>query len=152
MESLYYEDYVPGEGFRTLARTVTETDVVNFITLAGINEPLFMDQEYLRRETEFTGRLVPGLLTFSIGEGLFVQTGVLQGRAIAFLGMDELRFIRPVYVGDTIYVRVETKEKRHTRREDRGIVVARQVICNQRDEEVISCTLTRMVRRRPVGD
>jgi acyl dehydratase len=152
MESWYYEDYVPGAGFRTLARTVTETDVVNFITLAGICEPLFMDQEYLRRETDYSGRLVPGLLTFSIGEGLFIQTGVLHGRALAFLGLDELRFIKPVYVGDTIHVRVETKEKRPTRREDRGIVVSRQYICNQRDEEVLSCTLTRMVRRRPAGE
>ena len=151
MDNWYYEDYEVGKGFQTLARTVTETDVVNFVALAGMYEPLFTDQEYLRRETDYTGRLVPGLLTFALAEGLFIQTGVLHNRGLAFLGLDEFRVTKPVYVGDTIRLNVETKEMRTTRREDRGIVIAGHSIYNQHDEKVLSCLVTRMIRRRPAG-
>ena len=151
MENWYYEDYEPGKGFQTLARTVTETDVVNFVALSGMYEALFTDQEYLREETEYTGRLVPGLLTFAISEGLFIQTGVLHDRGLAFLGLDEFRVAKPVYVGDTIHLNVVTKEMRTTRRDDRGIVIAAHSVNNQRDETVLSCIVTRMIRRRPTG-
>ena len=152
MDNWYYEDYEPGKNFQTLARTVTETDVVNFVALAGMYEPLFTDQEYLREKTDYTGRLVPGLLTFAMSEGLFIQTGVLHDRGLAFLGLDEFRVTKPVYVGDTIRLNVETKETRTTRREDRGIVIANHSVYNQRDETVLTCIVTRMIRRRPTGD
>ncbi len=148
MEPWYFEDYKVGARFSTLARTVTETDLVNFIGLSGMYEPLFVDQEYLRRETSFTGRLVPGALTFALSEGLVLQTGVLNERGIAFLGA-EITILKPVYVGDTVRVEVEPTEARPTNRPGRGIVVTRNHVLNQRGEEVMTYVAKRMVHGRP---
>ncbi len=148
MEPLYFDDYGPETTLTTLGRTLTETDIVMFVGLANFYEPLFMDQEYLRAETAYSGRLVPGPLVYSIAEGLILQTGVLHNMGIAFLGVD-LRISKPTCAGDTIHVEVTLASKRETSKEDRGIVTTNHRILNQRDEEVMRCTVTRMVRRRP---
>lgn len=149
MAGWYFEDYEPGTTIRTTGRTVTETDVMNFLGIAGMHEPLFLDQEYVREHTPYSGRLVPGALTYAMAEGLVVQTGVLHERGLAFLGLDELRIPRPVYVGDTIRVLVEIVETRPTRRPDRGVIMAKHEVRNQHDVEVMTFTITRMVLRRP---
>lgn len=148
MPPMFFEDYNSETRLSTLARTVTETDLVNFVGLAGFYEPLFMDKEYLQRESPYKGgRLIPGALTYSLSEGLIIQTGALHGTGIAFLGLD-LKITRPVYVGDTIRVEVETIEARPSTRPDRGIVITMHHVYNQRDEEVMTCKVTRLVRRR----
>src|SRR2546426_1090767 len=86
-----------GSTFRTGARTVTETDLVNFLTLFGFNEPLFWDARH-GAEAGYTGRLVPGALTYCLAEGLVIQTGCLHDTGLAFLHMD-LDVRRPVFVG-----------------------------------------------------
>jgi acyl dehydratase len=146
LNPLYFEDYGPETRFRTLARTVTETDLVNFVGVSGLFESLFIDAESLR-DSPYTGRLVPGALTYAMAEGLVVQTGVLHERGLAFLGA-EIRVEAPVYVGDTLHVDVEVVESRPTRRADRGLVLTRHVVSNQRDEPVMVYTATRLIRRR----
>jgi acyl dehydratase len=150
IEPLWYEDYIPDNPFTTLARTVTETDVVNFVALSGMYESLFMDLETLRREPTYSGRLVPGSLVFVLSEGLIILTGLLHDRGMAFLGL-EMTVRRPVYVGDTIRVEVSLAEKRETRHADRGIVTTAHRVLNQRDEETMQLRVTRMIRRRPVA-
>ena len=148
MEPLYFEDYKPDLKFRTRARTITETDLVNFIGLSGMFESLFVDQEYIAGQEIYEGRLVPGALTYAISEGLVIQAGILHERGLAFLGL-ELRAEKPVYVGDTIHVEVETDETRPTRRPDRGVVITKHSVVNQRDEPVMRLRVTRLVRKRP---
>ncbi len=148
MEPLYFEDYKPDLEFRTRARTITETDLVNFIGLSGMFESLFIDQEYIAGQELYEGRLVPGALTYAISEGLVIQEGILHERGLAFLGL-ELRAEKPVYVGDTIHVEVETGETRPTRRDDRGIVITNHSVVNQNGDPVMRLRVTRMVRKRP---
>ena len=142
-----FEGHKIGEVYRTLARTVSETDIVNFVNQCGFTEPLFIDMEYVKRESVFKRRAAPGALTFALSEGLVMQTGLIHGTGMAFLG-GELKVVAPVLEGDTIRVEVEVADKRETKKADRGIVTYKHRVLNQRDEVVLEATIQRMIRRR----
>jgi acyl dehydratase len=145
-EGLNFEAHAIGATYRTLGRTVSETDIVNFVNLGGFNEPLFMDMEFVARESLFKRRAAPGALTFALSEGLIMQTGLIHGTGMAWLG-GEIKVVAPVLEGDTIRVDVEIVDKRETRKPDRGIVTYRHLVLNQRDEVVLEATIQRMIRR-----
>jgi acyl dehydratase len=149
-EGLTFEEHAIGARFETLGRTVSDADIATFVNLCGFIEPLFMDMEYVARESVFKGRPAPGALTFALSEGLIIQTGLLHGTGLASLG-GELRLVAPVLAGDTIRVEVEVTDKRETRKPDRGIVTYRHRILNQRDEVVLEARVQRMIRRRASG-
>jgi acyl dehydratase len=145
-EGLNFEAHAIGATYRTLGRTVSETDIVNFVNLGGFNEPLFMDMEFVARESLFKRRAAPGALTFALSEGLIMQTGLIHGTGMAWLG-GEIKVVAPVLEGDTIRVDVEIVAKRETRKPDRGIVTYRHRVLNQRDQVVLEATIQRMIRR-----
>src|SRR2546425_9067889 len=145
-QGLTWEETSPGALYRTLGRTVSETDIVNFVNLCGFTEPLFMDMEYVARESVFKQRAAPGALTFALSEGLIMQTGLIHGTGMAYLG-GELRETAPVHEGDTLTVEVEVTDKRETKKPDRGIVTYLHRVLNQRCELVLKARVTRMVRR-----
>lgn len=145
----WWEDYAPDWTLTTGRRTVTEFDILSFVTLVGMNEALFMDAEYIANDTPFGRRIAPGALVFSYAEGLVIQTGHLHGSAIAFLGA-EMKMQGPVYLGDTIEVNVSLAERRETSKPDRGLVTTRNRVTNQSGDAVLEYLATRMLRRRPV--
>jgi acyl dehydratase len=147
---LHYEELEIGAARSSLGRTVTETDVVNFVALANMYEPLFADIEYIENESLFGRRIAPGALSYALAEGLVLQMGVLHGTGLAFLGA-EFNTPAPVFVGDTLYVDQEVIDKRTTSKPDRGVVTFRETLRNQRGEEVLVRTIKRMVRRAPVS-
>jgi acyl dehydratase len=144
----YFEDFEVGEQFTTGSRTMTEFDVMTFVTLTGYLEPLFIDEEYIREKSGFGGRIAPGLLTTAFADALIAQTGVLHGTGMALLGIEGLKMKAPVKVGDTIRVEVEITEKRETSKPDRGVVTSKQTVRNQRGETVVEYTVSRFIRRR----
>ena len=141
-----FEDHKVGARYETLARTVSETDIVTFVNLCGFNEPLFMDMEYVKKESVFGRRAAPGALTFALSEGLIMQTGMIHGTGMAYLG-GELRIAAPVLEGDTIRVEIEIVDTRETRKPDRGIVTYQHRVLNQRHEVVLEARVQRMIRR-----
>jgi acyl dehydratase len=145
-EGLNFEGHAVGATYRTLARTVSETDIVNFVNLGGFTEPLFMDMEFVARASLFKRRAAPGALTFALSEGLVMQTGLIHGTGMAWLG-GEIKVVAPVLEGDTIRVEVEVVDKRETSKADRGIVTYRHRVRNQRDEVVMEAKIQRMIRR-----
>lgn len=147
MQPLYYEDYTSEWEMVTEGRTVTEYDILQFVTLAGLNEALFLDMEYLKNESQFERRLAPGALCFSYAEGLVISSGCLANTGLAYLG-GEMTIKRPLYVKDTIRVRVTLQDKRETRKTDRGIVTTCNQVINQDGELVMEYTPARMIRRR----
>ncbi|HEY7366372.1 MAG TPA: MaoC/PaaZ C-terminal domain-containing protein [Methylomirabilota bacterium] len=149
-QGLTWEETTVGAVYRTLARTVSETDIVNFVNLCGFSEPLFMDMEYVARESVFGRRVAPGALTFALSEGLIMQTGLIHGTGMAWLG-GEIRLVAPVLNGDTIHVEVEIVDKRETRKPDRGIVTYQHRVLNQRGELVLEGRVQRMIRRREMA-
>ncbi len=146
---LNFEQHEVGATYRTLARTVSETDIVTFVNLCGFSEPLFMDMEYVARESVFKRRAAPGALTFALSEGLIMQTGLIHGTGMAYLG-GEIRIVAPVLEGDTLTVEVEVADKRETKQPDRGIVTYRHRVLNQRNELVLEAKVQRMIRRAGV--
>jgi len=144
---LRFEDTPVGFRFKTIGRTITETDVTNFVSVTGMLEVLFTNLEYLREESLFEGRrLVPGALVYSLAEGLLMQS-VVQGTGLAFLGM-ELKVEAPTFAGDTIHVVCKVTESRATSCPGRGIVKTQNTVVNQRGETVMVYTPARMVKGR----
>ena len=139
-----WEEMTEGSVFATAKRTVTEADLIQFITWAGFNEPLFYDQSHAAAGG-YTGRLIPGAMIYCIAEGLILQTHVLAGTGLAFMHM-ELSVKRPVYVGDTLHAIVRTTESRPSSKPGRGVVTAHVSVRNQRDEEVLVFTPVRLIR------
>lgn len=145
----YLEDFEVGQASRTMGRTITETDLVNFVTFGGIFEELFLNAEFAKKNSLFNGRVVPGLLILVVAEGLYIQTGRTH-RARAFLGLDDLRFRAPVVCGDTIKMLATVIEARPSKsRPDTGVLTLSHRVVNQDDEEVVSYTTNRLVERRP---
>ena len=145
-EGLNFEQHQVGATYKTLARTVSETDIVNFVTLCGFTEALFMDMEYVARHSVYKRRAAPGAMTFAFSEGLVIQTGLIHGTGMAYLG-SEVKVVAPVLEGDTLHVEVEIVDKRETKKTDRGIVTYRHRVVNQRDEVVLEAKIQRMIRR-----
>lgn len=144
----YFEDFQVGEVIETMGRTITETDLVNFIGVSGMFEELFINREFAEKESIYKNRLVPGALTYAIQEGLSVQLGLIHRTGMAFLGL-ELRIPAPTFVGDTVHVEIETIDKRETRQRDRGVITYRHTVKNQRGETVMVADIKRMIQRRP---
>jgi acyl dehydratase len=145
-EAIHYEGFHAGDRHRTLGRTISEYEILSFVTLTGFTEPLFMDLEYIRQESVFKTRVAPGVLTFAIAEGLALQTGIFHGTGLALMHYD-VRVVAPVLAGDTIRLEIEVADKRETRKPDRGVVTFRHRVVNQRDETVLEATVTRMIKR-----
>jgi acyl dehydratase len=143
---LTYEEHAVGVVYQTLGRTVSEADICAFVNLCGFNEPLFMDMEYVARESVFKGRPAPGAMTFALSEGLIMQTGLIHGTGMSYLG-GEIRIVSPVLEGDTLHVSVTITDKRETKKPDRGIVTYRHEVTNQRGEIVLEATVKRMIKR-----
>ena len=144
---LYWQDIKVGDRFHTFGRTITETDIVNFISCTGMLEVLFTSEVYRQTESHVKGRLVPGALVFSIAEGLTIM-GTIQGTGIAFLGMD-LELKNPTLAGDTIHVDIEITEVRPTSKGGRAIVRTRNTVTNQKGVVVMVYNPLRMMKGQP---
>lgn len=140
-----FEEYEVGLSRETLGRTITETDIVLHAGQTGDFYPHHMDAEWCKTQS-FGQRIAHGTLVFSIAVGL--TAGEVNPEAFSY-GYDRLRFIKPVYIGDTLHVRVTIKEKRDTPKSPRhGMVVELCEVLNQRQEVVLACEHLLMVTRR----
>jgi len=145
-QGLYYDQMPAGTRFRSMGRTITETDLVSYINLTWFTEELFVDQHH-RPDHALPARVVPGGMIYTFAEGLVAPS--LQYTGLAFLGM-ELDIKRPTLVGDTIYVHVEVTESRPASSGNRGLVRSRNTVVNQRGETLLVYTPLRLVRGSPV--
>ena len=141
-----WEEMTPGFRFRTAGRTITEADLVGFVSLVGVNEPLFTDARF-GADHGYAGRLVPGMMTFSYSEGLVIQTGCIHGTGLAFMHA-ELDVKQPVFVGDTIAVVVEVTEQRAASKGNRGVITTRNTVINQHGDVVMVYSPLRLTKGR----
>ncbi|WP_067724477.1 MaoC family dehydratase [Oceanobacillus damuensis] len=145
--AMFFDDFKVGDKFTSPARTVTETDIVMFAGLSGDYNPLHTDSEFCKK-TIFGEKIAHGLLGLSILTGLSTRLGIFDGSAIAFLGINDWKFKKPILVNDTIHFEMEVIEKRETSKDDRGIIFREFKLINQKDEVVQSGVLPIMVVRR----
>jgi acyl dehydratase len=148
LQERYFEGYIPGSQRTTGGRTITETDIVTHAGQTGDFYPHHMDAEWCRTQS-FKQRMAHGTLVFSVAVGM--TAGEINPRAMSY-GYDRLRFVKPVFIGDTIRVTVTIKEKRDDpKRPKHGIIVEACEVVNQRNETVLVCDHLLLVERRPTG-
>ncbi|MFC5653664.1 MaoC family dehydratase [Paenibacillus solisilvae] len=145
IRSVFFEEYELGAARQSMGRTITETDIVLHAGQTGDFYPHHMDAEWCKTQ-DFQQRIAHGTLIFSVGVGM--TAGEINPEAFSY-GYDKLRFIRPVYIGDTVTVKVTVKEKRdHLKRPEFGIVSELLEVTNQRGETVLVCDHLLMVKRK----
>lgn len=146
MPNLYFEEYEIGQRWVTPGRTVTEADVVNFAGLSADFFPLHVDKEYAAT-TRFGQRIAHGFLVMSMATGMVPAD---YEKVEALYGIDKMRFLRPVFIGDTIHVEMEVTGLKE-RADGSGVVDFQQNIVNQNGEAVISNTYRLLMRKRPTS-
>jgi acyl dehydratase len=144
IHSQFFEDYETGASRETLGRTITETDIVIHAGQTGDFFPHHMDAEWCQTQ-DFKQRIAHGTLIFSVAVGM--TAGAINPEAFSY-GYDRLRFIKPVFIGDTIHVRVSIKEKREHKKPTHGVVSELVEVFNQRNETVLACEHLLLVKRK----
>jgi len=129
----YFEEFVVGEKTITEKRTITEADIMEFARLSGDVNRIHTDPEF-SKTTPFGKQIAHGLLGMSIASGLAWETGILDGTVIAFREVKEWKFVKPVFIGDTIYTELETIETKALPRIGGGSVTITLEVKNQSDD------------------
>jgi acyl dehydratase len=130
---LYFEEFSVGQKVITEKRMVTEDDIMTFARVSGDDNRIHTDPEF-SKTTIFGRQVAHGLLGLAIASGLAWQTGILDGTVIAFREVKEWKFIKPVFIGDDIYVELETIETKALPRIGGGSVTITLEVKNQNDE------------------
>jgi oxepin-CoA hydrolase/3-oxo-5,6-dehydrosuberyl-CoA semialdehyde dehydrogenase len=146
----HFEDLQIGESLLTHRRTVTEADLVNFGGISGDYFYMHFD-DIAARESSFGQRIAHGYFVLSAAAGLFVSPG--EGPVLANYGLDTLRFVKPVAIGDTIRARLTAKRKTDRNKTDaqgigQGVVTWDVEVSNQHDELVASYDILTLVQKR----
>lgn len=147
VEETIWDSIEAGHSFDSSSRTVTETDVVNFACLSGDFNRLHVDAEYAR-STPFNQRIAHALLVLSISSGLATQSRgyrELEPTLIAATGM-HCRFLKPTFIGDTLFVRVTVVDKTPSSKPGRARVTLRRESINQRGETVLEADFAMLVK------
>ncbi|GLZ86600.1 bifunctional aldehyde dehydrogenase/enoyl-CoA hydratase [Metapseudomonas resinovorans] len=147
----YFNELQIGESLLTHRRTVTEADIVNFGCLSGDHFYMHFD-ELAAKESQFGKRIAHGYFVLSAAAGLFVSPA--PGPVLANYGLDSLRFITPVGIGDTIQARLTCKRKidqgkKSPKGEPQGVVAWDVEVTNQNGELVASYDILTLVLKRP---
>ncbi|MCX5999917.1 MAG: MaoC/PaaZ C-terminal domain-containing protein [Chloroflexi bacterium] len=140
----YYQDFQTGDKIITRGRTITEADIVFFSAFSGDWHPLHTDIEYAK-QGPFKERIAHGFLILSVASGLLPLSDMA---IIAFYGMDKVRFLAPVKLGDTIHVEFETVEKQE-KDERGGVITFQQTVKNQRGESVLAGMMKTFIAKKP---
>jgi acyl dehydratase len=149
MAGLYFEQFEVGQRFEhVVRRTVTETDNVLFSTLTMNPAALHLDAEYCK-STPYGQPVVNSVFTLGLLVGLSVAD-TTYGTTLGNLGWDEVKFPKPVFVGDTLRAETTVLAKRESQsRRDSGIVTFDHRAYNQRNELVASCRRAALMMKRP---
>ncbi len=133
-----------GATFKTAAKVITQSEQELFCAITENKLPMFLSDGAAHAKG-WDRRLAPGVLTFSVAVGLMETSGILED-VVAFLGTDELRFVAPVHIGDTIHVEVALKEKRFSKGGSRGTVHYEWRAVNQHGNDVVRAKNTCMFK------
>jgi len=119
----------PGEKFITDSKTISEVEQSQFCQITANTLPIFLTDEAAQAKG-WSRRMVPGVMTMSCSIGLLEQAGFLDD-VIAFMGADKLRYLAPVYIGDTLHVKVEFLERRPIKDGSRNVIIYKYRTYNQ---------------------
>ncbi|MCA9959714.1 MAG: MaoC/PaaZ C-terminal domain-containing protein [Chloroflexota bacterium] len=146
----YFADFTVGDVQVTAARTITETDIVNFAGLSGDYNQIHTDAEFAAKDT-FGQRVAHGLLVQSIATGLAVQSGIIEGTVLAFRELTA-KFSLPIFIGDTIHVKIEIMETKSLPRLGGGNVTMKYSVLNQHGKVVQRGDWIMLVKSKPADE
>ena len=146
-QTIYFEDYELGHVRVTTGRTITETDFVVHAGHTGDFFPHHMDAEFAKT-TPFGQRVAHGTMIFSIGVGL---TASLINPVAFSYGYDRLRFIKPVFIGETIYT-IRTNMDKTPRYRELGLIRASYQVFKGEGELVLYCEHLQTVKYKNPAD
>ncbi len=144
-KAIYFGEFEIGASRTTTGRTITETDIIIHAGQTGDFYPHHMDKEWCATQP-FKQRIAHGTLIFSVAVGM--TAGEINPVAMSY-GYDKLRFIRPVFIGDTITCKATITEKREHKKPGYGMVVEKVEATNQRGETVLVCEHLLLAEKRP---
>jgi len=142
---MFFEEFQPGQRIVTIARTITEADIVNFASASGDFTQIHVDVEYCKN-TPFGQRVAHGLLVLSIAIGMTAQSGIMENTVLAFREINEWKFSKPVFIGDTIHAELEVLETKNLKRIGGGSVKINMEVKNQDGDIVMKGILTVLMR------
>jgi len=145
---LYYEEFEVGQKFSTTGRTITEADIVRFAGLSGDYNQIHTDAEFSEK-THFKQRIAHGLLVVSIASGLVAQSGFIDSTVLAFREINDWKFAKPVFIGDTIRLLCEVNKTKAFPRLGGGAVAIKISVINQKDDTVMKGTWTVLMVSKP---
>ncbi|MBI2334141.1 MAG: dehydratase [Chloroflexi bacterium] len=148
MAGLYFEEFSVGQTVKTASRTVSEDAIFNFAGLTGDYNQIHTDAEFAKT-TPFGQRIAHGLLGMSIGVGLIMRTGLLEGTVLAFREIQEWKFVKPIFIGDTIHSVLTIGETKALPRIGGGALIAQVEVRNQSDEVLQKGTLNLLMLSKP---
>lgn len=146
---MYFEEFAAGAEFATGLRQITEADVVTFLDLSLLKNPIFLDD----RAAQSMGhpkRILPAPLLISVAMGLCQQRGLFD-QMVAVLEFDYVKFQKPSYLGDSVQVKSRVVLARPTRHVQRGLVRLNFELHNQRRESVLEMQAVYLMLRRESG-
>lgn len=147
---LYFEEFEIGQQVLSPGRTVTEADVTLFAGLSGDYTTIHTDAEF-SKSTPFGQRVAHGLLVMSIASGLAARTGVMEGTVLAFREITDWKFSLPVYLGDTVHIVLEVKEKKALPRLGGGSLLISVDVRNQDEKTVMKGNWNVLMSSQPEG-
>ncbi|HEX8011746.1 MAG TPA: MaoC family dehydratase [Casimicrobiaceae bacterium] len=150
MPDYYLEDFEPGRTYVSPTHTVTEEEALDF---ARRYDPQYFHLDPVAaRDSVFGGLVLGGFQTAALAWALVLKTGMFERSALAGIGLDELRWLKPVRPGETLRCDFTLLDARASRTHaDRGIARFRYEVKNERDEIVLSLVIVQMLRRRPAA-
>jgi acyl dehydratase len=143
---LIFDEFELGAHYISQARTVTETDVVNFAGLSGDFNPLHTDAQF-GQTTPFGERIAHGMLIMAMATGMANWTGLFEGTTLALLEQ-LIRYKGAVKFGDTVHLELKVIDKKESSKPDRGVVRFSAQVFNQRQEVVIDGEWVVLMKRK----
>ena len=147
-QGLFFEEFHVGQKLETVGRTITETDVVNFAALSGDYNRIHTDAAFAAG-TPFGQRIAHGMCVSAIASGLVVRTNIMEGTVLAFREINEWKFSKPVFFGDTIHVSAEVTDVKALPRVGGGAVTIKLDVINQKNDVCQSGRWTVLMVSRP---
>ena len=148
MAGLYFEEFFVGQKVTAVGRTVSEADIFNFAGLTGDFNEIHTNAAFASK-TQFGQRIAHGLLGLSLATGLIMRTGFLEGTVLAFREINEWRFVKPFYIGDTITAELTITETKDLTRIGGASILAAIAVKNQGDEICQRGSLNLLVLSKP---
>jgi 3-hydroxybutyryl-CoA dehydratase len=150
-ETRYFEDFTVGERFRSWGRTITDADIRLFLGATGADHPNHTDAEHCRRHPIFRAPVALGVLVLSVVDGFIAEAITRYAAPCLNYGHDKIRYLKPVYPGDTIHADVEVTAA-EAKNDEWGLLTVKADASNQTGELVLVNVNKLLIWRRTAGD